>query len=66
MPTNDDVATISWWLSPENAKSREALAEHRPELDQWLSKVQEVVEARMGSFMMKRGIYDGEKSNFLE
>ena len=63
---NDDIGTISWWFLPENVKAREELEEHRPELARWLSKVQEAIEARMGSFMMKRGIYDGEKSNFLE
>jgi hypothetical protein len=48
MMNTDDMATINWWLSPENARSREELAQNRPELAEWLSKVEEAVEARMG------------------
>ena len=64
MPTNDDVATISWWFLPENVKAREELEANRPELAQWLRKVEEAVEARMGSFMMnfKSGI-NGNKGS---
>ena len=58
MPTDDDVATINWWLSPANARNREALAEHRPELAEWLVKVEEAVEAR---FIIKSGI-NGERT----
>ena len=63
MPTNDDLVVVSWWLAPENARSREALAEHRPELAAWLVKVEEAVEARMGSFMMNfKSESDGKRS----
>jgi hypothetical protein len=48
MPTDDDVATINWWLAPENVKAREELEANRPELAEWLSKVQEAAEARKG------------------
>jgi hypothetical protein len=45
MPTNDDVATINWWLAPANARSREELEANRPELGEWLAKLEEAVEA---------------------
>lgn len=58
MMNTDDMLTINWWLAPENVKARQELEVNRPELGEWLVKVEEAVEAR---FTIKSGI-NGERT----
>ena len=44
---NKDAHAVFWWLSPENIEARKQLAEHRPELDLWLEKVEALAKARL-------------------
>ena len=43
----EDAQFIAWWLDPANQQIRKELAQHKPELESWLSMVERKVQEKL-------------------